>query len=66
MNDIQTQRHINAIISIIEDYMPDDWTDNDKLRYSQMLRKNLSEDETNQVKTIVGILYDGLAYGNWP
>lgn len=57
LSDADECHVISNIMDIIVSYAPDNV---DTLK----LRRALSDSVT--VKSITGVLYDGLAYGNWP
>lgn len=64
MNDSE-QQLIADILSYIETMMPETFSDTDKLNWNNRIYHSCMVMD-NPVKAITSVLWDGLAYGNWP
>jgi hypothetical protein len=54
---------------LLVEEMPDEWSEEEKLRWQQKIFLNHHDpdrDYREDYRALVGTLYDGLAYGNWP
>ncbi len=56
-------QRVDAVLSVIEDITPEEHKPQ-VLRLASVIRHDYPESE--QLRMATGILYDGLAYGNWP
>jgi hypothetical protein len=55
---------IVQVVTIIMNHAPKGWTDGERYKWHKKICADTVGEK--QLRSVVGVLYDGLAYGNWP